>query len=111
MSPLHTPTPTLLLMTTPTPTSMQLRLVMVLVMLRDPTQLLFLMVVSSTLTTRLMDMLDMLLMSPMMELLSTQMPLPQLLLLQPMPVKMTYHELELDLGSSENDAHKRTTQD
>jgi len=39
------------------------------------------------LTTRLMDMLDMLLMSPMTELLSTQMPLPQLLLLPLMLVK------------------------
>merc|ERR1712025_1498301 len=70
----HPPTltPTLLLMTTPTPTSMLPKLVMVPEMLRDLIPLLFLMAVPSMLPTRLMAVL---LMLPMKELLSTQMPL------------------------------------
>jgi hypothetical protein len=86
MSLLPTPTHMLLLMTTPSLLSMLLRLVMVLVTLLDLTPLLFLMVVPSMLTTRLMAMKDMLLMLPMKELLSTLMllwltRLPQFLLM------------------------------
>merc|ERR1712106_556269 len=85
MSPPLTLTPMLLPMTTPTPTSTLLRLVMVTEMLKDLTLLLFLMAVPSMLTTRLMVMLDMLLMLPMMGLLSTQMPQHLTMLPQSLP--------------------------
>merc|ERR1712106_1185327 len=97
MSPPLTLTLMPLPMSTPTPTSTLLRLVMVTEMLRDLTLLLFLMAGPSMLTTRLMVMLDMLLMLPMMELLSTQMPqhlttLPQS---PPMPGNKTDKESRL----------------
>merc|ERR1712106_13734 len=83
-------------MTTPTPTSTLLRLVMVTEMLRDPTLLLFLMAVPSMLTTRLMVMLDMLLMLPMMELLST--PLPQHLTMLPQSLPTPGNKADKERG-------------
>merc|ERR1712197_126684 len=68
----HTPTPTLLLMTTPRPASMLRNSPMVLPTLLDLTPLLFLMAESNTSSTLPMDMMDLLLMSPMREPLSTQ---------------------------------------
>merc|ERR1719410_974584 len=68
----HTPTPMLLLMTTQRPASMLRNSPMVLPTLLDLTPLLFLMAESNTSSTPPMDMTDLLLMSPMRELLSTQ---------------------------------------
>ena len=70
----HTPTPMLLLMTTPSQASMLRRPQMVPAMSRDLTELLFLMAESKLSPTLLMDMMDMLLMSPMRELPSIQRP-------------------------------------
>merc|ERR1711963_150373 len=67
-----TPTPTLLLMTTPSPTSTLRNNPMVLPMLLGLTPLPFLMAESNTSSTLPMVMMDMLLMSPTRELLSTQ---------------------------------------
>merc|ERR1712154_280186 len=80
-----TPTPTLLPMTTQSPTSMLRSSPMVPPMLLDLTPLLFPMAESNTSSTLPTDMMDMLPMSPMRELLSTQrrsptMPLPPLML-------------------------------
>merc|ERR1719420_2616455 len=89
---LPTHTPTLLLMTTQRPPSMLRRPLMVPAMSRDLTELLFLMAESKLLPTPPMDMMDMLLMSPMRELLPTQrlpqwlLMLPQLMLLQWLPM-------------------------
>merc|ERR1719277_1268687 len=93
---LPTPTPTLLLMTTQRPPSMLRRPLMVPAMSRDLTELLFLMAESKLLPTPPMDMMDMLLMSPMRAQLPTQrllqllpmlsmpqLPTPQCLLLLP----------------------------
>merc|ERR1712106_1177415 len=74
-----TPTSTELLMTTPTQTSTLLRLPMLLEMCRDPTLLLSLTVVSRLSSTHLITTMDMLLMSPMKEHLSTPLLLSQLL--------------------------------
>merc|ERR1712106_1088769 len=78
---LRSPTPTSmeLLMTTLTPTSMLLRLLMLLEMCRDPTLLLSLTAVSRLSSTPLTTTMDMLLMSPMREHLSTPLLLSQLL--------------------------------
>merc|ERR1719282_1903317 len=89
---LPTPTPTLLLMTTQRPPSMLRRPLMVPAMSRDLTELLFLMAESKLLPTPPMDMMVMLLMSPMRALLPTQrllqllLMLPQLMLLQWLPM-------------------------
>merc|ERR1712128_360623 len=74
-----TPTSTELLMTTPTPTSRLLRMLMLLEMCRDPTLLLSLMAVSRLSSTPLTTTMDMLLMYPMREHLSTPLLLSQLL--------------------------------
>merc|ERR1740128_1426051 len=74
-----TPTSTELLMTTLTPTSMLLRMLMLLEMCRDPTLLLSLTAVSRLSSTPLTTTMDMLLMSPMREHLSTPLLLSQLL--------------------------------
>merc|ERR1712128_413340 len=74
-----TPTSTELLMTTPTPTLTLLRMLMLLEMCRDPTLLLSLMAVSRLSSTPLTTTMDMLLMSPMREHLSTPLLLFQLL--------------------------------
>merc|ERR1719410_3024084 len=76
MRSLHTPTPTLLLMTTPRLASTLRNSPMVLPTLPDLTLLLFLMAESNTSSTLPMDMMDMSLMSPMREPLSTQRPQP-----------------------------------
>merc|ERR550525_2177906 len=68
----HTPTPMLLLMTTPSPASTLRNSPMVLPTLLDLTLLLFLMAESNASSTPPMDMMDMSLMSPMREPLSTQ---------------------------------------
>merc|ERR1711933_129398 len=83
----HTPTPMLLLMTTPRPASMLRNSPMVLPTLLDLTPLLFLMAESNTSSTLPTDMMDMSLMSPMREPLSTQKPQlhtpqPQLIMLK-----------------------------
>merc|ERR1712029_21070 len=81
LSNLPTPSPTLLLMTTSSPASMLRNHLMELPMLLDPTLLLFLMAESNTSSTPPTDMMDLLLMSPMREPLSTQrrlLPQPQL---------------------------------
>merc|ERR1719499_2407706 len=72
MRSLHTPSPTLLLMTTQSLTSTLRSSLMVPAMLPDLTLLLFPMAESNTSSTLPMDMMDMLLMSPMRVLLSTQ---------------------------------------
>merc|ERR1711902_441832 len=88
LSNLPTPSPTLLLMTTPSLASTLRNHLMELPMLLDPTLLLFLMAESNTSSTPPTDMMDLSLMSPMREPLSTQrsqftrlpqltMPLPQ----------------------------------
>merc|ERR1712025_1487337 len=84
--------------TTLMPTSTLLRPVMVLGTLKDLTPLLFLMAVPSMLPTRLTAMLAMLLMLPMKELLSTQMPLhlTRLPLSLPMLVKKDKKKLTND---------------
>merc|ERR1711935_608762 len=74
-----TPTSTELLMTTPTPTLTLLRMLMLLEMCRDPTLLLSLTAVSRLSSTPLTTTMDMLLMSPMREHLSTPLLLSQLL--------------------------------
>merc|ERR1712106_1138498 len=74
-----TPTSTELLMTTLTPTSTLLRMLMLLEMCRDPTLLLSLTAVSRLSSTPLTTTMDMLLMSPMREHLSTPLLLSQLL--------------------------------
>merc|ERR1712128_228886 len=74
-----TPTSMELLMTTPTPTSMLLKMLMLLEMCRDPTLLLSLTAVSRLSSTPLTTTMDMLLMSPMREHLSTPLLLSQLL--------------------------------
>merc|ERR1712106_336394 len=74
-----TPTGTELLMTTITPTSMLLRLLMLLEMCRDPTLLLSLTAVYRLSSTPLTTTMDMLLMYPMREHLSTPLLLSQLL--------------------------------
>merc|ERR1712106_179449 len=107
MSPPLTLTPMLLPMTTPTPTSTLLRLVMVTEMLRDLTLLLFLMAVPSMLTTRLMVMLDMLLMLPMMELLSTQMPQHLTMLPQSPPTPGNKADKERGINIVKNKRQKR----
>merc|ERR1712128_283325 len=104
MSPPLTLTPMLLPMTTPTPTSTLLRLVMVTEMLRDLTLLLFLMAVPSMLTTRLMVMLDMLLMLPMMELLSTLMP--QHLTMLPQSPPMLGNKADKERGTKRQKTEK-----
>merc|ERR1712102_41879 len=76
MRSLHTPTPTLLLMTTPRLASTLRNSPMVLPMLPDLTLLLFLMAESNMSSTLPTDMMDMSLMSPMREPLSTQRPQP-----------------------------------
>merc|ERR1712106_8084 len=78
---LRSPTPTSmeLLMITPTPTSTLLRMLMLLEMCRDPTLLLSLTAVSRLSNTPLTTTMDMLLMSPMREHLSTPLLLSQLL--------------------------------
>merc|ERR1712106_236371 len=78
---LGSPTPTSMesLMTTLTPTSMLLRLLMLLEMCRDPTLLLSLTAVSRLSSTPLTTTMDMLLMYPMREHLSTPLLLSQLL--------------------------------
>merc|ERR1719433_1407351 len=84
----HTPTPMLLLMTTPSLASTLRNSPMVLLMLLDLTLLLFLMAESNMSSTLPTDMMDMSLMSPMREPLSTQrpqlqlMPQPQLIMLK-----------------------------
>merc|ERR1711983_257082 len=78
---LPTPSPTLLLMTTPSPASTLRSHLMELPMLLDPTPLLFPMAESNMSSTPPTDMMDLLLMSPMREPLSTQrglLPQPQL---------------------------------
>merc|ERR1712227_676321 len=82
---LHTPTPTLLLMTTPRLASTLRNSLMVLPTLPDLTLLLFLMAESNTSSTLPTDMMDMSLMSPMREPLSTQRPQPHTRLPQLMP--------------------------
>merc|ERR1719323_2774208 len=72
MRSLPTPTPTLLLMTTPSPTSTLRNNLMVLPMLPDLTPLPFLMAESNMSSTLPSVMMDMSLMSPTRELLSTQ---------------------------------------
>merc|ERR1712012_1448522 len=72
MRSLHTPMPSL--MTTPRPASMLRNSPMVLPTLLDLTPLLFLMAESNTSSTLPTDMMDMSLMSPMREPLSTQKP-------------------------------------
>merc|ERR1719367_2636256 len=74
MRSLHTPSPTLLLMTTQRLASMLRNSPMVLPTLPDLTLLLFLMAESNTSSTLPTDMMDMSLMSPMREPLSTQRP-------------------------------------
>merc|ERR1712106_964048 len=74
-----TPTSMELPMTTPTPTSTLLRMLMLLEMCRDPTLLLSLMAVSRLSSTPLTTTMDMLLMYPMREHLSTPLLLSQLL--------------------------------
>merc|ERR1719245_826412 len=71
-----TPTPMLLPMTTPRLTSMPRRPLMAPAMSREDTLLLFLMAESNMSSTPPMHMMDMLLMSPMRELLPTQRLLP-----------------------------------
>merc|ERR1712029_937591 len=71
-SSLPTPSPMLLLMTTPNPASMLRSPPMVLPMLLDLTLLPFPMAESNTSSTPPMDMMDLLLMLPMREPLSTQ---------------------------------------
>merc|ERR1712113_118038 len=80
-----TPTPTLLLMTTPSLASTLRNNPMVLPTLPDLTLLLFLMAESNTSSTLPTDMMDMSLMSPMREPLSTQRPQPHTRLPQLMP--------------------------
>merc|ERR1712106_664786 len=72
------PTSTVLLMTTPTPTSTLLRLLMLVEMCRDPPLLHSLTAVSRLSSTPLTTTMDMLLMSPMREHLSTPLLLSQL---------------------------------
>merc|ERR1711936_1524962 len=81
----HTPTPMLSLMTTPSPASTLRNSPMVLPTLLDLTLLLFLMVESNMSSTLPTDMMDMSLMSPMREPLSTQRPPLHTRLLQLMP--------------------------
>merc|ERR1712128_243171 len=97
----------LLPMTTPTPTSTLLRQVMVTEMLRDLTLLLFLMAVPSMLTTRLMVMLAMLLMLPMMELLSTQMPQHLTMLPPSLPTPGNMADKERGINIMKNKRQKR----
>merc|ERR1719188_2668876 len=85
MRSLHTPSPTLLLMTTPRLASTLRNSPMVLPTLPDLTLLLFLMAESNTSSTLPTDMMDMSLMSPMREPLSTQRPQPHTRLPQLMP--------------------------
>merc|ERR1719322_399838 len=85
MRSLHTPSPTLLLMTTPRLASTLRNSLMVLPMLLDLTLLLFLMAESNMSSTLPTDMMDMSLMSPMREPLSTQRPQPHTRLPQLMP--------------------------
>merc|ERR1712227_348235 len=85
MRSLHTHTPTLLLMTTPRLASTLRNSPMVLPTLPDLTLLLFLMAESNTSSTLPTDMMDMSLMSPMREPLSTQRPQPHTRLPQLMP--------------------------
>merc|ERR1719348_72888 len=85
MRSLHTPSPTLLLMTTPRLASTLRNSPMVLPTLPDLTLLLFLMAESNTSSTLPTDMMDMSLMSPMREPLSTQSPQPHTRLPQLMP--------------------------
>merc|ERR1712243_395478 len=85
MRSLHTPSPMLLLMTTPRLASTLRNSPMVLPTLPDLTLLLFLMAESNTSSTLPTDMMDMSLMSPMREPLSTQRPQPHTRLPQLIP--------------------------